>query len=133
MYRLICILLTLTFVNGCSTGLDNDYSCDKVGGVGGCTTMHEVRENIDHYANPDNHGNNPHSDLNEAESLVPSFSLLPRRDRTGKPERTEEITRKVTIFPFEDETGSYIDTTDIYIVLKEAEWTGRPVQAIKKD
>ncbi len=133
MYRLIILSLSLAVLSGCSTGLDNEYSCDKVGGVGGCTTMHEVRENIDHYANPSNHANSAHSDLKDAESLVPTFSLLPRRDRTGKPQRTEEITRKVTVFPFEDETGSYIDTTDIYIVLKEAEWTGRPVQAIKGD
>lgn len=133
MYRLVFIAFVLAVLNGCSTGLDNEYSCDKVGGVGGCTTMHDIRENIDHYANPDNHGDGVDSDLNDAKSLVPTFSLLPRRDRTGKPQRTAEITRKVTIFPFEDETGSYIDTTDIYIVLKEAEWTGRPAQAIKRD
>lgn len=132
MIRVFLLATSLVLLSGCTAGLSDQYSCDKVGGVGGCTTMHDVRENIDHYANPDNH-TSANSVLNNPESLVPTFSLLPRRDRTGKPQRTTEITRKVTIFPFQDDTGAYIDTTDIYVVLKESEWTGRPVQAIKRD
>ncbi|CAK2251046.1 hypothetical protein VCRA2113O206_860002 [Vibrio crassostreae] len=40
----------------------------------------------------------------------------------------------MVIFPFtSDDTTTYLDTMDIYIVLDESTWTGRPVQAIKKD
>ncbi|MDP2593003.1 type IV conjugative transfer system lipoprotein TraV, partial [Vibrio splendidus] len=60
--------------------------------------------------------------------------LLPRRTREGHPIRTQDTVRKVVIFPFtSDDTTTYLDTMDIYIVLDESTWTGRPVQAIKKD
>ncbi len=62
-----------------------------------------------------------------------SFIPLPRRDRTGSPQRTTERLQKVTVFPFTTPEGHYVDTTDIYIVLYDSTWTGRPVQAIRED
>ncbi len=68
-----------------------------------------------------NHVNNP-------------FMVLPRRNRDGHPTRTQDTVRKVVVFPFEStHTNAYIDTMDIYIVLDESAWSGRPVQSIKKD
>ncbi|MFA0013765.1 type IV conjugative transfer system lipoprotein TraV [Vibrio lentus] len=130
-WKSVVVLMSLIGLSGCAAGLDGDYACDKVGGVGGCTTMHDVRNNLDHYANPDNQQSG--SSLKEAHALSSPFTVLPRRDRFGQPERTQEVTQKVTIFPFKDKSGSYVDTTDIYVVVEEPQWTGRPVQAVKGD
>ena len=61
------------------------------------------------------------------------FLTLPRRDRQGVPARTDDVVKKVTVFPFVDVLGHYVDTTDIYVILDESRWTGRPPKAIWKD
>ncbi|WP_016768450.1 TraV family lipoprotein, partial [Vibrio cyclitrophicus] len=47
--------------------------------------------------------------------------------------RTQDTVRKITIFPFTDTLGHYVDTTDIYVILDESRWSGRPANAIWKD
>nr|AKN35909.1 IncF plasmid conjugative transfer pilus assemblyprotein TraV [Vibrio tasmaniensis] len=49
------------------------------------------------------------------------------------PTRTDDEVRKVTIFPFTDTQGHYVDTTDIYVILDDSRWSGRPAAAIWKD
>lgn len=127
------IALTLT---GCAAGLDGEFSCDKVGGINGCTNMAEVRELIDTGA-----FNQPASTSTTITSALPpiagqspmDFIPFPRRDRQGYPLRTSESVQKITIFPFINESGDYVDTTDVYIVLDKSRWTGRPAHLIKKD
>ncbi|EKO3821292.1 type IV conjugative transfer system lipoprotein TraV [Vibrio sp. Y29_XK_CS5] len=118
-------LFTLT---GCSAGFDSEYSCDKVGGVSGCVTMNEVRDNLYGYTG-DNATINSHT-----RTTPPSaFTLLPRRNRDGEPQRSQEEVKKLTIFPFIDKDNHYIDTMDVYFVLDESRWSGRPARAIWKD
>ncbi|WP_340700688.1 type IV conjugative transfer system lipoprotein TraV [Vibrio harveyi] len=118
-------LFTLT---GCSAGFDSEYSCDKVGGVSGCVTMNEVRDNLYGYTG-DNATINSHT-----RTTPPSaFTLLPRRNRDGEPQRSQEKVKKLTIFPFIDKDNHYIDTMDVYFVLDESRWSGRPARAIWKD
>ncbi|ATD39096.1 type IV conjugative transfer system lipoprotein TraV [Aeromonas salmonicida] len=118
-------LFTLT---GCSAGFDSEYSCDKVGGVSGCVTMNEVRDNLYGYTG-DNATINSHT-----RTTPPSaFTLLPRRNRDGEPQRSQEEVKKLTIFPFIDKDNHYIDTMDVYFVLDESHWSGRPARAIWKD
>jgi conjugal transfer pilus assembly protein TraV len=61
------------------------------------------------------------------------FIPLPRRDRHGVPLRTAESVQKVTIFPYLNEQGDYVDTSDVYIVVDKSRWTGRPAKYIKQD
>lgn len=118
-------LFTLT---GCSAGFDSEYSCDKVGGISGCVTMNEVRDNLYGYTG-DNATINSHT-----RTTPPSaFTLLPRRNRDGEPQRSQEEVKKLTIFPFIDKDNHYIDTMDVYFVLDESHWSGRPARAIWKD
>lgn len=118
-------LFTLT---GCSAGFDSEYSCDKVGGISGCVTMNEVRDNLYGYTG-DNATINSHT-----RTTPPSaFTLLPRRNRDGEPQRSQEEVKKLTIFPFIDKDNHYIDTMDVYFVLDESRWSGRPARAIWKD
>ncbi|APP09287.1 MULTISPECIES: type IV conjugative transfer system lipoprotein TraV [Vibrio] len=118
-------LFTLT---GCSAGFDSEYSCDKVGGISGCVTMNEVRDNLYGYT-----GDNATISSHTRTTPPSAFTLLPRRNRDGEPQRSQEEVKKLTIFPFIDKDNHYIDTMDIYFVLDESRWSGRPARAIWKD
>ncbi|HDM8072304.1 type IV conjugative transfer system lipoprotein TraV [Vibrio harveyi] len=118
-------LFTLT---GCSAGFDSEYSCDKVGGVSGCVTMNEVRDNLYGYT-----GDNATISSHTRTTPPTAFTLLPRRNRDGEPQRSQEEVKKLTIFPFIDKDNHYIDTMDVYFVLDESRWSGRPARAIWKD
>ncbi|AWA97952.1 type IV conjugative transfer system lipoprotein TraV [Vibrio harveyi] len=118
-------LFTLT---GCSAGFDSEYSCDKVGGISGCVTMNEVRDNLYGYT-----GDNATISSHTRTTPPSAFTLLPRRNRDGEPQRSQEEVKKLTIFPFIDKDNHYIDTMDVYFVLDESHWSGRPARAIWKD
>jgi conjugal transfer pilus assembly protein TraV len=143
--RNIAILaLSSWLLTGCAAGFDSDYACDKVGGIQGCTDMMEVRKLTDSGAF--NQPQDPSaavtalSGQNETAPTLPKlasaqqdFIPLPRRDRHGVPLRTSESVQKVTIFPYLNEQGDYVDTSDVYIVVDKSRWTGRPAQYIKQD
>ncbi|QFT13609.1 type IV conjugative transfer system lipoprotein TraV [Vibrio sp. THAF190c] len=119
--RVLWVILPL-ILGGCAAGLGEDFSCNQVGGVSGCTTMDEIRRQ-------------PLGTITKTSSVTPDnvFLTLPRRDREGVPARTDDVVRKVTIFPFVDTLGHYVDTTDIYVILDESRWTGRPAKYIWED
>ena len=123
----LSILLGLT---GCSAGFESEYSCDKVGGVSGCVTMNEVRDNVYGYT-----GDSGNATVSSQSRLAPpsAFTLLPRRNREGEPERSQEDVKKLTVFPFIDKDNHYIDTMDVYFVLDDSRWSGRPAREIWKD
>ncbi len=127
-------LTTLSFalfsLTGCSAGFDSQYSCDKVGGISGCVTMNQVRDNLYGYT-----GNSDNTAIPSQTRLTPpsAFTLLPRRHREGEPKRSQEQVKKLTLFPFIDKDNHYIDTMDVYFVLDESRWSGRPAPAIWKD
>ncbi len=130
MFRLILTLFGFSLLTGCAAGLDEDFSCDKVGGVKGCTSMNEVRDNIHAYTTT----GNSYTTKTIVQESPPAFAVLPRRDRFGHPSRTQDNVKKITIFPFESHSKEhYIDTLDIYFILDESKWSGKPVQSIKKD
>ncbi|MCK6263827.1 type IV conjugative transfer system lipoprotein TraV [Vibrio sp. ZSDE26] len=128
MLKLSSMLFAALLLTGCAAGLGEDYSCTKVGGVQGCTSMDEVRRHIDLYATSENQ-----TSAAQADRVPMDFMTLPRRTRQGEPTRTDDVVKKVTVFPFIDKNGHYVDTTDIYIILDDSRWTGRPVRAIWKD
>jgi conjugal transfer pilus assembly protein TraV len=128
MFKLSSLLFVVLLLTGCAAGLGEDYSCTKVGGVPGCNSLDEIRRNIDLYV--------PSGSQVSAQQVhrVPTdFMTLPRRTRQGEPTRTDEVVKKITVFPFIDKNGHYVDTTDIYLILDDSHWTGRPVRAIWKD
>jgi conjugal transfer pilus assembly protein TraV len=123
--RNLSLLTVAVLITGCAAGLGEEYSCTKIGGVPGCASMDEVRRNMDAYTQP--------GTTLATQPLPMDFMTLPRRTRQGEPTRTDDVVKKVTVFPFVDKDGHYIDTTDIYIILDDSHWTGRPVRAIWKD
>ena len=124
--KLFTALLIIAALAGCSAGFQDEFSCQKIGGTPGCASMDDIRNISTHPTT---------QQVVEANVLASHpFALLPRRTREGHPIRTQDTVRKVVVFPFtSDDTTTYLDTMDIYIVLDESTWTGRPVQAIKKD
>ncbi|ANN29134.1 TPA: type IV conjugative transfer system lipoprotein TraV [Vibrio vulnificus] len=128
MFKFSSMLFAALLLTGCAAGLGEDYSCTKVGGVPGCTTMDEARRNIELYASSENQ-----TSTEQTHRVPTDFMTLPRRTRQGEPTRTNDVVKKVTVFPFIDKNGHYIDTTDIYIILDDSRWTGSPVRAIWKD
>ena len=150
------IAIVASTLTGCAAGLDGDYACDKVGGINGCTDMMEVR-NLTHTGvfnqgqtmspavlalntqlagRPVQLGLSGGSILSNSSVLSSGsvdFIPLPRRDRHGIPIRTSESVQKITIFPFINDNGDYVDTTDVYIVLDKSRWTGRPAKFIRGD
>lgn len=136
------IALASWLVSGCAAGLDGDYSCDKVGGINGCTNMMEVRQLTDSgvFNQPQAQSPAVTALSGQSTSAPPKlasqqqdFIPLPRRDRHGVPLRTSESVQKVTIFPYLNEQGDYVDTSDVYIVVDKSRWTGRPAKYIKQD
>lgn len=129
----LILIGTLLLLSGCAAGLGEDYSCTQIGGVPGCTSMDQVRNNIHLYTSSEGVPMTDKVSLTNSSSLPVSFMDLPRRDRHGTPSRTDDVVKKVTIFPFVDIQGNYVDTTDIYIILDDSRWTGRPAPAIWRD
>lgn len=120
------VVLLVSTLAGCSAGFQDEFSCQKIGGTPGCQSMDEIRNA------PITSTSQQTVDANALANHP--FALLPRRSRDGHPTRTQDTVRKVVIFPFtSDDTKTYLDTMDIYILLDESTWTGRPVQLIKKD
>ena len=120
------ITLLLCLLAGCSAGFQDEFSCQKIGGSPGCQSMDEIRNTPTHSAAQER--------VSASVLANHPFALLPRRNREGHPTRTQDTVRKVVIFPFtSDDTKTYLDTMDIYILLDESTWTGRPVRSIKKD
>ncbi|MEZ8082813.1 type IV conjugative transfer system protein TraV [Enterovibrio norvegicus] len=125
--KILSLLFFMALLSGCSAGFQDEFSCQKIGGISGCSSMDEIR-------------NIPTSPSSSTVSVdgstiqVSPFAFLPRRTREGHPTRTQDTVRKVVVFPFKsDDTKTYIDTLDLYILLDESQWSGRPVQSIKKD
>lgn len=138
----VIIALSSWLLSGCAAGLDGDYSCDKVGGINGCTNMMEVRQLNDSGVFNQPQAQSPAvmalsgqstTALPKLASQQQDFIPLPRRDRHGVPLRTAESVQKVTIFPYLNEQGDYVDTSDVYIVVDKSRWTGRPAKYIKQD
>ncbi|MEZ9580810.1 type IV conjugative transfer system protein TraV [Vibrio sp. 10N.261.51.A1] len=126
MKKTLFMALLIGALTGCSAGFQDEFSCQKIGGTPGCQSMDEIRNNI----------NAPAEQGQLDATLLASnpFAFLPRRDREGHPTRTPDTVRKVVIFPFtSDDAKAYLDTMDVYILLDESTWTGRPVQSIKRD
>ncbi|MCP5015184.1 MAG: type IV conjugative transfer system lipoprotein TraV [Ketobacter sp.] len=123
----IIMSLTLLTLSGCAAGLDGDYGCKKIGGTSSCTTMDDIRNN------PYGHAGQDRGDAILPPTAPASFTLLPRRDRHGQPTRSRERVKKVTIFPFKDQDNDYVDTMDVYFVLDDSQWSGRPAPAIWQD
>ncbi|MGR4021692.1 type IV conjugative transfer system lipoprotein TraV, partial [Vibrio harveyi] len=96
--------------------------------ISGCVTMNEVRDNLYGYT-----GDNATISSHTRTTPPSAFTLLPRRNRDGEPQRSQEEVKKLTIFPFIDKDNHYIDTMDVYFVLDESHWSGRPARAIWKD
>ncbi|MDK9783759.1 type IV conjugative transfer system protein TraV [Vibrio sp. B172a] len=120
------VVLVISTLAGCSAGFQDEFSCQKIGGTPGCASMDEIRNSID--------APEPQAMIDANVLKNHPFALLPRRNREGHPTRTQDTVRKVVVFPFtSDDTKIYIDTMDIYILLDESTWTGRPVASIKKD
>ncbi|MFC1502839.1 type IV conjugative transfer system lipoprotein TraV [Pseudomonadota bacterium] len=127
--RHFALLSAALLLTGCSAGMKSDFTCTKIGGLEGCASMTEVRDAMDR----GEFSASGHTPTNALPAPDTAFAPLPRRDREGNPQRTEESVQKVTVFPFTTPEGHYVDTTDVYIVLDDSAWTGRPVQAIRKD
>lgn len=136
------LALSSWLLTGCAAGFESEYACDKVGGIHGCTDMMEVRKLTDSGAFNQPQAQSPAVTalsgqnapvLPKLASTQQDFIPLPRRDRHGVPLRTSESVQKVTIFPYINEQGDYVDTSDVYIVVDKSRWTGRPAQYIKQD
>jgi conjugal transfer pilus assembly protein TraV len=147
-YRLAAtaaLLLSILGLTGCAAGMGGDFSCSKVGGVDGCASMADIRANMDNYgtqqggqgeaSNSGNNGNGNNSGNanNSGLPLRPEFMAIPRRNREGHPVRSNDEVAKVTVFPFIDTEGHFVDTTDIYLILEDSRWIGRLPHAIKQD
>ncbi|WP_408068360.1 type IV conjugative transfer system lipoprotein TraV [Vibrio tubiashii] len=131
MLRIGLTLVSIVLLSGCAAGLGEEFSCNNVGGVKGCTRMNDIRDNIDVYRAPNAI---VHSRPSRAKAPPLMFATLPRRERHGQPGRTPDKVNKITIFPFKTSTHEhYIDTLDIYFVVDESTWIDKPVQAIRKD
>lgn len=122
------LLVTLIALSGCAAGMNEEFSCNDVGGLSGCATMGDIRANMSAY---EQHNKNRATSSFKAPSS--EFIALPRRTREGHPTRSDDDVKKVTIFPFTNEVGHFIDTTDIYFILTDSKWHARLPQAIKKD
>ena len=130
--RYLILSLVALLLTGCSAGMKSNFSCEKIGGIEGCASMTDVRSAMTRGEfTPQGHAITGTS--SQAHSApTTDFIPLPRRNREGAPLRTQEQVQKVTIFPFTTPEGYYVDTTDIYLA-DDSQWTGRPVQAIRKD
>jgi len=131
--KLMGMITSFAMLNGCAAGFTEEFSCNKIGGVSGCASMADIRANMDSYINLNNGTNTAPTVVALTSASPSSFTTLPRRNREGQPTRSADDVVKVTVFPFIDTNGHFVDTTDIYLILNDSKWIGRLPRLIKKD
>jgi len=135
LIKITGLLASIIVLTGCAAGLNEEFSCNEVGGVSGCASMADIRSNMDSYLYHNGKQNITKKNQNKhiAGISPDGFIALPRRSREGHPTRSTDEVAKVTVFPFIDINGHFVDTTDIYLILQDSQWIGRLPRAIKKD
>ena len=124
MFNSIFYLLFFFVLTGCAAGLGENFTCDKVGGLGGCVSMNEVNQKIDSGLFNSN-----------ASSAHTTPHFLPHHPKidSGQPMRTKEYVQKMVVFPYVDASNHYHDSSVMYVVLEKHHWLGRPVRALVKE
>lgn len=124
MFNFIVYLLFFSVLTGCAAGFSEDFSCDQVGGLGGCASMNEVNQQVD-AGLFNNHDTSDH--------ITPHFKPYHPKIDAGQPMRTQEYVQKMVVFPYVDASNHYHDSSVMYVVLEEHHWLGRPVRALVKE
>ena len=124
MFNAIFYLLCILVLTGCAAGFGEDFSCDQVGGLGGCVSMNEVNQKVDAGLF------NSHD---ASVQTMPHFMPHHPKIDAGQPMRTQEYVQKMVVFPYVDASNHYHDSSIMYIVLEEHRWLGRPVRALVKE
>ena len=148
----ILSLITGSFLlSGCSVFGGNDFSCNRVGGISGCVSMDNVYKMSEDGTISEQHS--PYSvdgkqymtaDNATAGSFTPTgtSSNLPQAvsnqsgyavgvPSAGMPVRYGDKIQKVWIFPYQDTSGNYHESSIIYSVVQKSHWVGYPTTAIQ--
>lgn len=131
--RVLAMIFTTGLLGGCAAGFQEEFSCDKVGGISGCVTMNDVNNWVDQGRAFPEEGQVVQGTANLGTVEAPTFGSRRPVFAPQPPERTPERIQEVVIFPYVDAANHYHDTSVIYILLNKPQWTGFPVVAVEEE
>jgi len=138
------ILLVPLVLTGCA-GMNSEFSCNKIGGIAGCSSMGDINQMVDkgdlraddngsvHTANTSDQNNSTTNKKTQKPLLSEKgqSGYLGAVPQAGEPVRYGDKIQKVWVFPYEDSKGNYYETQVAYTVLNKSHWIGQPVKAIQ--
>lgn len=126
MKKLFFLLLPSLFLSGC-VAMNNDFDCNKIGGIRGCVSLDEVNSMTDQGTL----GQKQSSKTTNTTTNRNISGYLNGIPNIGEPVRFGDTIQQVTIFPYEDTDGNYHEASVIYSVLKQSHWIAHPPKAIQ--
>nr|WP_235676521.1 hypothetical protein [Vibrio sp.]QXL80309.1 hypothetical protein [Vibrio sp.] len=98
----LCVLLS-----GCAAGLGDDYACEAIGGVAGCTSMSAIRNTIE----------SPPPQLPTPRPITAQES-----GASWSPTYLSPTPKRLTIFPKASASGPFVGSIDLYFTLSKGQW-----------
>lgn len=131
-FKKINLVLGISFaLTGCA-GMNGQFDCNKVGGMGvGCTSLDQVNKmaNQGQFNRSSSNSVRPTYASNNVPNLQRGYSVS--APTAGAPIRYSESIQQVWIAPYEDLSGNYHEPSLVYGVIKPSHWIGLPEQAIQ--
>lgn len=136
MKKLFPFLATV-ILSGCAAGMSDNFSCEKVDGIGRCVSMTDINSMVDDgLYQTDSQGNlieNKSQDTPVVgQSQAQSVTAINPPPLAGRPIRAREDVRRITLFPYVDAMGNYHDTSVIYTIVSPTGWKTLPAYAVKQ-
>ena len=139
LVKIIPVISVALLLGGCA-GMNNDFDCNKVGGMGaGCVSMGQVNGMVNDgkiNANSDLIDHPVTADGNDQMQQVKIQKALGYKrtvPTAGRPTRTVDIVSRIWLSPWKDKGDNYHDSSFIYTVITHSHWNDYPVSAIQNE
>ena len=119
-FRLTIAVMSSLLLSSCAV-FQEDFSCSTISGKPGCHALGEISKSVEN-------GTFKSVDTAVATTTTQkSFGYSVTAPKAGDPVRFGDHIQKVTVFPYEDSEGYYHDISQIFMVVKQSHWVGKPV------
>lgn len=120
IFRLTILFTSTLLLSSCAV-FQEEFSCSTISGKSGCHSLGEISKSVQ---------NGAFRSSNTAATTPttqPSLGYSVATPKAGDPVRFGDHIQKVTVFPYEDSEGYYHDISQIFMVVRNSHWVGKPL------